>query len=91
MCVTPFRIPISFNQLDEQTLKAKFDRASWRKAVSFAWSRIPDPLARRQLKMLATRGRNSLTDDKFNEVMNDLVFQTLRMDIPIYERIEKKS
>ncbi|XP_046422645.1 angiotensin-converting enzyme-like isoform X2 [Neodiprion virginianus] len=54
--------------LDEQTLKAKFDRASWRKAVSFAWSRIPDPLARRQLKMLATRGRNSLTDDKFNEI-----------------------
>ncbi|XP_046742982.1 angiotensin-converting enzyme-like isoform X2 [Diprion similis] len=54
--------------LDEQTLKAKFDRASWRKAVSFAWSRIPDPLARRQLKMVATRGRNSLTDDKFNEI-----------------------
>ncbi|XP_066588650.1 angiotensin-converting enzyme-like [Prorops nasuta] len=54
--------------LDEQTLKLKFDRASWRKAVSFAWSRIPDPLARRQLKMLAVRGRSSLTDDKFNEV-----------------------
>lgn len=48
-------------------MKLKFDRISWRKAVSFAWSRIPDPLARRELKMIAVKGRNSLTDDKFNE------------------------
>ena len=54
--------------MDEQTLKLKFERASWRKAVTFAWSRIPDPLARRELKMIATKGRSSLTDDKFNEV-----------------------
>ncbi|XP_047368061.1 angiotensin-converting enzyme-like isoform X2 [Vespa velutina] len=54
--------------LDEQTLKLKFERASWRKAVSFAWSRIPDPLARRELKMIVIRGRNALTDDKFNEI-----------------------
>ncbi|XP_024941481.1 angiotensin-converting enzyme isoform X2 [Cephus cinctus] len=54
--------------LEEQTRKMKFDRASWRKAVSFAWSRVPDPLTRRQLKMIAVRGRSSLTDDKFNEI-----------------------
>ncbi|KYN06359.1 Angiotensin-converting enzyme [Cyphomyrmex costatus] len=54
--------------VDEQTLKLKFERASWRKAVTFAWSRIPDPLARRELKMIATKGRSSLTDDKFNEI-----------------------
>lgn len=54
--------------MDEQTLKLKFERASWRKAITFAWSRIPDPLARRELKMIATKGRSSLTDDKFNEV-----------------------
>lgn len=54
--------------MDEQTLKLKFERASWRKAITFAWSRIPDPLARRELKMIVTKGRNSLSDDKFNEV-----------------------
>ncbi|KAG5343211.1 ACE enzyme, partial [Acromyrmex heyeri] len=54
--------------VDEQILKLKFERASWRKAVTFAWSRIPDPLARRELKMIATKGRSSLTDDKFNEI-----------------------
>jgi hypothetical protein len=55
-------------QLEEQTVKLKFERASWRKTVSFAWNRIADPLARRQLRMIAVKGRNSLTDDKFNEV-----------------------
>ncbi|XP_076285295.1 angiotensin-converting enzyme-like isoform X2 [Lasioglossum baleicum] len=54
--------------LEEQALKLKFDRISWKKAVGFAWSRIPDPLARRELKMTAVKGRNSLTDDKFNEI-----------------------
>ncbi|XP_043597026.1 angiotensin-converting enzyme-like [Bombus pyrosoma] len=54
--------------IEEQTLKLKFDRISWRKAVSFAWSRIGDPFAKRELKMIAIRGRNSLTDDKFNEL-----------------------
>ncbi|CAL1685748.1 unnamed protein product [Lasius platythorax] len=54
--------------VDEQTLKLKFERASWRKAITFAWSRIPDPLARRELKMIVTKGRSSLTDDKFNEI-----------------------
>ncbi|XP_020279066.1 angiotensin-converting enzyme-like isoform X2 [Pseudomyrmex gracilis] len=54
--------------IDEQTLKLKFDRASWRKVITFAWSRIPDTLARRQLKLIATKGRSSLTDDKFNEI-----------------------
>ena len=57
-----------FIKLEEQTVKLKFERASWRKTVSFAWNRIADPLARRQLKMIAVKGRNSLTDDKFNEV-----------------------
>lgn len=59
---------LSGSQVDEQTLKLKFERISWRKAVTFAWSRIPDPLARRELKMIATKGRSSLNDDKFNEV-----------------------
>ncbi|XP_017788851.1 PREDICTED: angiotensin-converting enzyme-like [Habropoda laboriosa] len=54
--------------LEEQALKLKFDRISWRKAVSFAWSRIGDTFAKKELKMIAIRGRNSLTDDKFNEL-----------------------
>lgn len=59
--------------LEDQTLKLKFDRASWKKAVSFAWSRVPDPMARRQLKIVAVRGRYSLSDDKFNEIHHLIV------------------
>ncbi|XP_033208266.1 angiotensin-converting enzyme-like isoform X2 [Belonocnema kinseyi] len=59
--------------LEDQTLKLKFDKASWKKTVTFAWSRIPDPLARRQLKMIAVKGRHSLTDDKFNEIHHLIV------------------
>ncbi|XP_023289186.1 angiotensin-converting enzyme-like [Orussus abietinus] len=59
--------------LEEQTFKLKFDRASWRKAVTFAWSRVPDPLTRRQLKMIAVKGRSALTDDKFNEIHHLIV------------------
>ncbi|KAF7993377.1 hypothetical protein HCN44_007880 [Aphidius gifuensis] len=59
--------------LDEQTSKIKFERSSWKKAVSFAWSRLPDPLARRQLKMIAVKGRNALTEDKFNEIHHVIV------------------
>lgn len=54
--------------IEEQTLKSKFDRISWRKAASFEWSRLPDPLARRQLRMLITEGRAGLSDEKYNEV-----------------------
>lgn len=54
--------------IEQQTLKSKFDRVSWRKAISFEWPRIPDTLARRQLRMLVTDGRAGLGDDKYNEV-----------------------
>ncbi|KAJ8687257.1 hypothetical protein QAD02_023051 [Eretmocerus hayati] len=60
--------------LDEQMIKVKFERATWRKTVSFAWNHIADPLARRQLKMIAVRGRYALTEDKFNE-MHHLIME----------------
>lgn len=56
-------------KLEEQTRKLKFERSSWRKAINFAWTRLPDPLTRRQLKLIAVKGRNALTEDKFNEVI----------------------
>ncbi|XP_043287785.1 angiotensin-converting enzyme-like isoform X2 [Venturia canescens] len=59
--------------LEEQTLKLKFERSSWRKAITFAWTRIPDPLTRRQLKKIVVKGRNALTDDKFNEIHHLIV------------------
>ncbi|KAG8034806.1 hypothetical protein G9C98_007882 [Cotesia typhae] len=59
--------------LEEQTTKLKFERSSWRKAVNFAWTRVPDPLARRQLKMITMKGRNALTQDKFNEIHHLIV------------------
>lgn len=55
--------------IEEQMLKAKFDKVSWKKAILYNWPRIPDPLMRRQLKLLITKGRASLPDEKFNEVL----------------------
>ncbi|XP_049820777.1 angiotensin-converting enzyme-like isoform X2 [Aethina tumida] len=54
--------------IDEQTRKAKFDKISWRKAAEFDWTRLPDPMARRQLRMLMSNSRASLSDDKYNEI-----------------------
>ncbi|XP_068083930.1 angiotensin-converting enzyme [Anabrus simplex] len=55
-------------KLEQEALHAKFQRLSWRRATAFAWKQLPDPVARRQLKMLVTDGRSSLPDDKFNEL-----------------------
>lgn len=49
-------------------MSAKFHRLSWRRATSYTWTRLPDPVVRRQLHMLATEGRASLPEEKFNEV-----------------------
>ncbi|CAG9763914.1 unnamed protein product [Ceutorhynchus assimilis] len=54
--------------IEEQTLKAKFDKVSWRKATEFDWTRMPDPTVRRQLRMLATKDRVALSDEKYNEI-----------------------
>ncbi|XP_060525929.1 angiotensin-converting enzyme-like [Cylas formicarius] len=54
--------------IDEQTLKAKFDKVTWRKAAEFDWSTMPDPVVRRQMRMLLANGRASLPDEKFNEL-----------------------
>lgn len=52
----------------EQTLYDKFQKLSRRKATEFAWTKLPDPDVRRQMKKLITQGRFSLHDDQFNEV-----------------------
>lgn len=54
--------------IEEQTHKAKFDKLSWIKAVNFDWLDLHDPMARRQLKLIITNSRASLSDDKYNEV-----------------------
>ncbi|CAH1164170.1 unnamed protein product [Phaedon cochleariae] len=54
--------------VEEQTLRAKFDKLTWKRAVVFDWTRISDPVARRQLKMLTTNTRASLSDEKYNEI-----------------------
>ncbi|KAK4885806.1 hypothetical protein RN001_002077 [Aquatica leii] len=54
--------------IDEQTHKAKFDKVSWKKAITFDWTHLSDPVAKRQLKILATTGRASLNDEKYNEI-----------------------
>lgn len=54
--------------IEEQMLRAKFEKLSWRRAVSFNWLRLADPITRRQMKLLVTSGRASLSDEKFNEV-----------------------
>lgn len=54
--------------VEEQTLEAKFNKLSWKKAITFDWMRIPDPMARRQLKFLVMQSRASLSDEKYSEV-----------------------
>ncbi|XP_066152228.1 angiotensin-converting enzyme-like isoform X2 [Euwallacea fornicatus] len=60
--------PNKRRMIEEQTLKAKFDKITWRKAVEFDWVRLPDPIARRQVRMLAIKNRASLSDEKYNEI-----------------------
>lgn len=55
--------------VEEQTHKAKFDKVSWKKAVEFDWTRLPDPVAKRHFNLLVTKGRASLSDEKYNEVI----------------------
>ncbi|KAG5890660.1 hypothetical protein JTB14_034948 [Gonioctena quinquepunctata] len=54
--------------VEEQTLKAKFDKLTWKKAAIYDWTGITDPVVRRQLKMLTTDTRASLSDEKYNEI-----------------------
>jgi peptidyl-dipeptidase A len=54
--------------IEEQTLQAKFDKLSWKRAMTFDWTRLPDQMVRRQLKFLITNSRASLSDEKYNEV-----------------------
>lgn len=61
--------------IEEQMLKAKFDKISWKKAALFDWPRVSDPMIRRQLKFLITKGRASLSDEKFNEVFVDILIK----------------
>jgi peptidyl-dipeptidase A len=49
-------------------LSVKFHRLSWRRATSYTWTRLPDPIVRRQLHTLAIEGRAALPEEKFNEV-----------------------
>ena len=55
-------------QFEEQALSAKFHRLSWRRTTSYTWTRLPDPVVRRQFHMLAIEGRAALPEKKFNEV-----------------------
>jgi len=55
-------------QFVEQALSAKFHRSSWRRATSYTWTRLPDPVVRRQFHMLAIEGRAALPEEKFTEV-----------------------
>jgi peptidyl-dipeptidase A len=52
----------------EQALSAKFHRSSWRRATSYTWTRLPDPVVRRQFHMLAIEGRAALPEEKFTEL-----------------------
>ncbi|KAF7283980.1 hypothetical protein GWI33_022798 [Rhynchophorus ferrugineus] len=54
--------------IEEQTLQAKFDKITWKKAAEFDWAKISDPIARRQIRMLTMNNRAALSDDKYNEI-----------------------
>ncbi|XP_057663789.1 angiotensin-converting enzyme-like [Diorhabda carinulata] len=54
--------------IEEQTLKAKFDKLVYKRASIFDWMHIEDLTIKRQLKMLTTNTRASLPFDKYNEI-----------------------
>ncbi|XP_050669204.1 angiotensin-converting enzyme-like isoform X2 [Leptidea sinapis] len=54
--------------LEELSLSSKFDRLSWRKAVVYDISRVPDPQARRQLMKIVRSSRAVLPEDKYLEL-----------------------
>lgn len=54
--------------LEELTLGNKLERLSWRKAASYSWRQLPDPMARRQLSKIILPSRAALPDDKYAEV-----------------------
>ncbi|KAB0805544.1 hypothetical protein PPYR_02514 [Photinus pyralis] len=68
--------------VDEQKHKAKFDKVSWKKAVTFNRSVLSDPTAKRQLTFLIATSKASLNDEKYNEIhhliseMKDVYAQT---------------
>lgn len=55
--------------IEEQMHKEKFDKVSWKRAIAFDWTALSDPMAKRHLKLLVTKGRASLSDEKYNEVL----------------------
>ncbi|KAK9512877.1 hypothetical protein O3M35_001195 [Rhynocoris fuscipes] len=54
--------------LDALSLQTKLERVSRQKAIGFNWSIMPDPTVRKQLQLLATRGRTALSDAKISEL-----------------------
>lgn len=54
--------------IEEQTLKAKFDKLTWNKASRFDWKEIPNQMVRRHLKLLIANSKDSLPYDKYNEI-----------------------
>lgn len=58
----------SILQKEEQDRQARFEKASWRRASQFVWSRFSDPEIARQLKILTTRGRTALPDHELTRV-----------------------
>lgn len=55
-------------QLELHAANSKFERSSWRNAVTIRWNRILDPLTQRQIKLLSTKRHYALNDTQFHEV-----------------------
>ncbi|XP_063230268.1 angiotensin-converting enzyme-like isoform X2 [Bacillus rossius redtenbacheri] len=56
------------HMLEQQGLQDKLERASWRRAASFGWTRFSDPELRRKLRALVSRGRHALPDQEHGQL-----------------------
>ncbi|CAH0754923.1 unnamed protein product [Bemisia tabaci] len=58
--------------MEAQMVQSKFERHSWRRVISFAWSQISDPLIRRQMRILAFKGRAAISEAKLNQIQETI-------------------
>lgn len=80
-----------FFQKEEQERQSRFEKASWKKASTFTWSRFTDPQINRQLKILVTRGRSALSDPDLTRVVPCISLKQLKKQPTQWKQFWKKS
>ncbi|XKL65405.1 hypothetical protein PGB90_008825 [Kerria lacca] len=59
--------------LEIHSLNSKFDRVSWKNAISMRWNRNLEPLTQRQVKLLSMKRHYALNDTQFSELQQLII------------------